>query len=115
LQSDLVSRFDEEKEGIFCPLISNKNGSKPTPYPINFPPAKLGAARSLLEGMLADDENNEELTAADRRAIQIGLDSLEKHGTVSMEEVLADFGLSIADFDEMSDERDPLPTTKRHG
>jgi hypothetical protein len=69
-------------------------------------PAKLGAVRSLLE---------EELTEEDRRAIQVGLDSSEKHGTVSMEEVLADFGLTMADFDEMCREPDSLPTAKLNG
>jgi hypothetical protein len=78
------------------------------------PPAKLGAVRTLLEVMVDDDEE-EALTEADRRAIQVGLDSLEKHGTVSMEEVLADFGLSMADFEKMADEPDPLPTAKLNG
>lgn len=78
------------------------------------PPAKLGAVRTLLEVMV-DDEDEEEVTEADRRAIQVGLDSLEKHGTVSMEEVLADFGLSMADFEKMAHEPDPLPTAKLNG
>ena len=78
------------------------------------PPAKLGAVRTLLEVMVDDDEE-EEVTEADRRAIQVGLDSLEKHGTVSMEEVLADFGLTMADFEKMADEPDPLPTAKLNG
>jgi hypothetical protein len=78
------------------------------------PPAKLGAVRSLLAVMVDDDEE-EALTEADRRAIQVGLDSLEKHGTVSMEEVLADFGLTTADFEKMADEPDPLPTAKLNG
>ena len=78
------------------------------------PPAKLGAVRTLLEVMVDDDEE-ESLTEADRRAIQVGLDSLEKHGTVSMEEVLADFGLTMADFEKMADEPDPLPTAKLNG
>jgi hypothetical protein len=77
------------------------------------PPAKLGAVRSFLEVMLDDDE--EELTEADRQAIQVGLDSLAKHGTVSMEEVLADFGLTMADFEAMPDEPEALPAPKLNG
>ena len=61
------------------------------------PPAKLGAVRPFLEVMLDDDD--EELTEADRQAIRVGLDSLAKHDTVSMEEVLAEFGLTMADFE----------------
>ena len=66
------------------------------------PSGKLTAVRSLLEVML--DEDEDELTEADRRAIQAGLDSAEKQGTVSMEEVLSDFGLSLADFETMAAE-----------
>ena len=78
------------------------------------PPAKLGTVRSLLEVMVDGDED-EELTDEDRRAIHVGLDSLEKHCTVSMEEVLADFGLTMVDFEKMAHEPDPLPTTKLNG
>jgi len=66
------------------------------------PPAKLSAVRRLLEVLVGDDA--EELTAADRLAIQAGLGSLRNHGTVSREVVLADFGLT------MSDEPESLPT-----
>ena len=65
------------------------------------PPAKLGAVRSLLEVMI-DDQDDEELTEEDRAAIQAGLDSLDKHGAIPMEDVLADFGLTMADFEAMA-------------
>lgn len=73
------------------------------------PPAKLGAVRNLLEVMIEeedDDEDGEELTEEDRAAIQAGLASLDKHGGVSMEEVLSDFGLTMADFEKMAAEPD---------
>lgn len=74
------------------------------------PPAKLGAVRNLLEVMIEegddDREDGEELTEQDRAAIQAGLASLDKHGGVSMEEVLADFGLTMADFEKMAAEPD---------
>lgn len=73
------------------------------------PPAKLGAVRSLLEVMI-DEDDDEELTAEDRAAIQAGLDSLDKHGPVPMEDVLADFGLTMADFEKL-----PGPVAKRNG
>jgi len=63
------------------------------------PPAKLGAVRSLLEVMI-DDDDDEELTEQDRAAIQAGLDSLDSNGGVPMEDVLADFGLTMADFEK---------------
>jgi hypothetical protein len=76
------------------------------------PPAKLGAVRSLLEVML-DEDDGEELTAEDRAAIQAGLDSLEKHGSIPMEDVLADFGLTMTEFEKMA--ATPDPVTKRNG
>ena len=63
------------------------------------PPEKLGAVRSLLEVMI--DEDDEELTEEDRAAIQAGIDSLDKNGGIPMEDVLADFGLTMADFEKM--------------
>ena len=62
-------------------------------------PAKLGAVCSLLEVIVDDDE----LTEDDRAAIQAGLDSLKTNDGVSMEDVLADFGLTTADFEQMAD------------
>jgi hypothetical protein len=75
------------------------------------PPAKLGAVRSLLEVMIDDDDD--ELTDEDRAAIQAGLASLDKNGGVPTEDVLADFGLTMAEFEKM----DAIPgsVTKRGG
>lgn len=67
------------------------------------PPAKLGAVRNLLEVMIDEDE---ELTEEERAAIQAGLDSLETDGPISMEDVLADFGLTMAEFEKMAAEPD---------
>jgi hypothetical protein len=78
------------------------------------PPAKLGAVRSLLEVMV-DEDDDEELTVEDRAAIQAGLDSLEKHGSVPMEEVLADFGLTTADFEKVAAPDSEHPVSKRNG
>jgi hypothetical protein len=67
------------------------------------PPAKLGAVRTLLEVMVEDDDDR--LTAEDRAAIQAGLDSLDKNGGVPMEDVLADFGLTMAEFEKLAADR----------
>lgn len=66
------------------------------------PPAKLSAVRSLLEVMVEED-TPEELTPDDHAAIQAGLDSLEKHAPVPMEVILADFGLTVAEFEQLPD------------
>ena len=68
-------------------------------------PAKLGAVCSMHEVIVDDDE----LTEDDRTAIQAGLDSLKTNGGVPMEDVLADFGLTLADFEQMAD------STRHHG
>jgi hypothetical protein len=75
------------------------------------PPAKLVAVRSLLEVMIDDDDD--ELTDEDRAAIQAGLASLDKNGSVPMEDVLADFGLTMAEFEKMS--AAPGSVTERGG
>ncbi|HEY4085648.1 MAG TPA: hypothetical protein VGM43_06900 [Bryobacteraceae bacterium] len=65
------------------------------------PPVQLAAVETLLESMIEDDE---ELTPADREAIQRGIDSLDKTGGVPMEDVLADLGMSMADLEKMVDQ-----------
>lgn len=64
-------------------------------------PDQIAAVVHLLEVMVHEDD--EELTEADRRAIQAGLDSLAKHGPVPMDDVLADFGLTMAEFEKLPD------------
>jgi hypothetical protein len=62
--------------------------------------SRLAAVGQLLEVMIRDDD--EELTEEDRTAIQAGLVSLDKNGGISMEDVLADFGLSTDEFERMA-------------
>ncbi len=66
-------------------------------------PAQIAAVARLLEVMVHEEDGDEELSDADRQAIQVGLDSLDARGAVSMEDVLADFGLTVADFEKMAD------------
>jgi len=73
--------------------------------------SQLAAVRHLLEVMIHDDE--EEVTEEDRSAIQAGLASLDKNGGIQMEEVLADFGLTMAEVETMAgDPRLQLTGTK---
>ncbi len=60
---------------------------------------QLAAVGHLLEVMIQDDD--EELTEEDRAAIQAGLVSLDKHGGIPMEDILADFGLTTGEFEAM--------------
>jgi hypothetical protein len=47
--------------------------------------------------------DDEPLTPGEAAAIQAGISSLEQKGGVPMEEVLADFGLTIDDFRKMAE------------
>lgn len=66
------------------------------------PPAKLGAVRSLLEAMI--DEDGDTLSPAEARAIAEA-DEWSKHNDpIPHEQVLAEFGLTPADWEKMSRE-----------
>ena len=66
------------------------------------PPAKLGAVRNLLEVFL--DEDSDTLSPAEAKAIAEA-DEWSKHNQpIPHEEVLAEFGLSMADWEKMSRE-----------
>src|SRR5215471_2215144 len=75
------------------------------------PADQLSAVCGLLESMLSPLErklavvpiDDEPLTPEDLAAIQAGIDSLEKNGGVPMEDVLADFGLTMDDFRRMGE------------
>ncbi len=66
------------------------------------PPAKLGAVRNLLEVFL--DEDGDTLSPAEAKAIAEA-DEWSKHNApIPHEAVLAEFGLSLADWEKMSRE-----------
>jgi hypothetical protein len=79
------------------------------------PADQLSAVCGLLKSMLSPLDrklalapiDDEPLTPEDVAAIQSGIASLEKNGGVAMEEVLADFGLTMDDFQRMAET--PLP------
>jgi hypothetical protein len=62
------------------------------------PPARLGAVRNLLEAFL--DEDSDTLSPAEAKA-----DEWSRHNEpIPHEQVLAEFGISIADWEKMSRE-----------
>jgi len=63
------------------------------------PPARVGAVRNLLEGIIADREGDDEFTEEDRRRLLESQAWFASGGQgIPMEEVLADFGLTMDDF-----------------
>ncbi|MBN8733914.1 MAG: hypothetical protein J0L64_25480 [Acidobacteria bacterium] len=66
------------------------------------PPAKLGAVCSLLERMI--DEDGDTLSPAEAKAIAEA-DAWSKHNEpIPHEQVLAEFGLTMADWEKLSRE-----------
>jgi hypothetical protein len=66
------------------------------------PPAKLGAMRNLLEGFL--DEDSDTHSPAEAKAIADADEWSTHNDAVPHEQVLAEFGLSMADWERMSRE-----------
>jgi hypothetical protein len=72
-------------------------------------PDQVNAVRSLLESLLSPLDrrlaltpiDDEAVTADDRTVIEAGVRSLEKNGGSSMEEVLNDLGLTLAEFEKL--------------
>jgi hypothetical protein len=76
------------------------------------PDNQLSAVCGLLETMLSPLDrrlalaaiDDEPVTADEAAAVQVGIASLEQNGGVPLEEVLADFGLTIDDFNKMAED-----------
>jgi hypothetical protein len=76
------------------------------------PDDQLSAVCGLLETMLSPLDrklalapvDDERVTPGDAAAIQAGITSLEQNGGVPLEEVLADFGLTVDDFHKMAND-----------
>ncbi|HWB95171.1 MAG TPA: hypothetical protein VG672_00665 [Bryobacteraceae bacterium] len=70
-------------------------------------PGQLAAVVHLLEAMLSPEEGNT-LSPAERKAIAEAKEWLQHHEPIPHEDVLADFGLTSADWEKMG--CDSLPT-----
>jgi len=63
------------------------------------PPAKLGAVRNLLEVFL--DEDSDTLSPAEAKAIAEADEWSRHNDPIPHEKVLAEFGLTMADWEQM--------------
>jgi hypothetical protein len=76
---------------------------------------QLDAVVHLLETMIAPDEDGDTLGNAERSAIA-GADEWLKHNQpIAHDEFLADFGLTMADWEKMGDEPPPGHAPRRNG
>jgi hypothetical protein len=67
-------------------------------------PAQLAAVEHLLETMLAPDEDSDVLSPAERQAVAEADEWLKHNQPIPHEQVLAEFGLTMADWEEMGQE-----------
>jgi hypothetical protein len=76
-------------------------------------PGQFAAVVQLLETMVSPDEEGDTLSHAERRAVGEADEWLKHNQPIPHEEVLAEFGLTMADWEKMGQE--PLPEeTPRH-
>jgi hypothetical protein len=75
-------------------------------------PGQLAAVVHLLEAMISPEEDSDTLSNAERKAVAEADEWLKHNQPIPHEEVLAEFGLTMADWDNMG--KDPLPEETPH-
>jgi hypothetical protein len=70
-------------------------------------PGQLDAVVHLLETLVSPIEDRDTLSSAERRAVTEADEWLKHHRPIPHEEVLAEFGLTMADWGKLGTE--PLP------
>jgi hypothetical protein len=75
-------------------------------------PSQLAAAVHLLEAMVKFERDGDTLSPAERQAVAEADEWLKHNHPIPHEEVLAEFGLTMSDWERMAGE--PLPETP-HG
>jgi hypothetical protein len=86
----VAANFNQEREHVH--LLVDK-----------LPPGKLGAVRDLLEVFLEDDRDT--LSPAERAAIAEADEWSRRNSPIPHEQVLAELGLTMDDWERMSRER----------
>ena len=78
-------------------------------------PGQLAAVVQLLETMISPDEDRDTLSNAERKAVAEADEWLKHNQPIPHEEVLADLGLTMADWEQMTQEPLPDETPRRNG
>ena len=76
---------------------------------------QLAAVVHLLETMVSTGEDRDTLSNAERKAIAEADEWLKHNQPIPHEEVLAEFGLTMADWEKMGQEPLPEETPRRNG
>jgi hypothetical protein len=78
-------------------------------------PGQFAAVVHLLETMVSPDEDRDTLTDAERNAVTEADEWLKHNQPIPHEEVLAEFGLTMSDWEKMGQEPLPEETSRRNG
>jgi len=78
-------------------------------------PGQLAAVLHLLETMVSPEEDGDTLSNAERKAVAEADEWLKHNQPIPHEEVLGEFGLTMADWDKMGQEPLPDETPRRNG
>jgi hypothetical protein len=78
-------------------------------------PGQLAAVVHLLETLVPPEEEGDTLSNAERQAVAAADAWLKHHQPIPHEEVLAEFGLTLADWEKMGQEPLPEETPRRNG
>jgi hypothetical protein len=78
-------------------------------------PGQLAAVVHLLETMVSPEEDGDTLSTAERKAVAEADEWLNHNQPIPHEEVLAEFGLTMADWEKMGQEPLPDDTPRRNG
>ena len=78
-------------------------------------PVQLDAVVHLLESLVSPNEDGDTLSTAERKAVAEVDEWLKHNKPIPHEEVLAEFGLTMADWEKMGQESLPGETPRRSG
>jgi hypothetical protein len=78
-------------------------------------PGQLAAVVHLLETMVPAEEDTDTLSHAERQAVAEADEWLQHNQPIPHEEVLAELGLTMADWEKMGAEPLPEETPRRNG
>ncbi|MEO8663438.1 MAG: hypothetical protein ABI693_33590 [Bryobacteraceae bacterium] len=78
-------------------------------------PSQLAAVVHLLETMVSPEEDSDTLSPAEGKAIAEADEWLQHNQAIPHEEVLVEFGLTMADWDKMGQEPLPGEAPRRNG
>ncbi len=78
-------------------------------------PGQLAAVVSLLEALLTPNEDGAELSQAERAAVAEADEWLKHNQPIPHEEVLAELGLTLGDWERMAQGGHPAEPPRRNG